>query len=192
MLRHGFLIFVTRRPTFYRFFAQTYLPRIMDRLSRLAPLAVSLLISGLAYGSQVLFVYMEPYALDAQQTWIFNLLVLCIWICYVRACVTNAGHVPPGRVPELPEGVSLEKGGDEVTLRGRWCRRCKAFKPPRAHHCKTCQRFEMNAIDFKCKPNDWRTGASRKWITIVLGPSIVFLIELFLISCVFSYMPWHQ
>ena len=112
----------------------------MERLSGLAPIGVSLLISSLSYGSQLFFFYIEPYALEKQQALIFNILVASIWICYARACMTHAGHVPASwRPPELLE--SLAHGIDNgLSARRRWCKKCEAFKPPRAHHCKICQR----------------------------------------------------
>ena len=110
----------------------------MNGLARFAPLVVSVLISFLAYGSQVLFIYIEPYTLERQQALLFNALLTCLWICYARACLTDPGHVPDDWFPVV------EKGGDErpehVLPKSRWCKKCKKAKPPRAHHCKTCQR----------------------------------------------------
>ena len=113
----------------------------MDSVARLAPLAVTLLISILAYGSQVLFFYIEPYALDKQQAIIFNTLITCLWICYARACLTNPGRVPEDWLPKPISDRALDSEGSEHgAVRNRWCKKCKMVKPPRAHHCKTCQR----------------------------------------------------
>lgn len=61
----------------------------------------------------------------------------------------------PGRLPESVAKAGLETQphqneeardlpGDAeapaTPVRGRWCKKCKAVKPPRAHHCKQCER----------------------------------------------------
>src|SRR5436190_2247969 len=114
-------------------------------ITQLAIPAVSALIIFLAYTSQHLFLNIEPSPLSIEQLVKFNALVACVWICYVRACATDPGRIPSNWQPP-PVGGEREKrqtGGDasgDLSGRQRWCRRCEAFKPPRAHHCKTCQR----------------------------------------------------
>lgn len=121
-------------------------------VSRLAIPAVTALIAFLAYSSQYLFLYLEPAPLDKDQVTKFNLLLACIWVCYFRACFTDPGSVPAGWKPaslkETSDKDSLEDDGllfDSVLNRQRWCRRCEASKPPRAHHCKTCQRWVIHS-----------------------------------------------
>ena len=110
-------------------------------LMELAPLAVSSLIALLAYGSQILFLRIEPYALRRSETYIFNVLLGCLWVCYARACLVNPGSVPAGWRPSS-DGQDKHNSSlnEDVVLRSKWCRKCEAFKPPRAHHCKKCQR----------------------------------------------------
>ena len=109
---------------------------------KLAPLGVSLLICVLAYGSQVFFRYIEPYRLEEDQIVVFNVLVCCTWICYYRACRTEPGRVPYGWMPDgAHEGLLEEEDEYGLKSRYRWCRKCEVFKPPRAHHCKSCQRY---------------------------------------------------
>ena len=111
-------------------------------ISQLAPIGVSLLIIILAYGSQFFFAYIEPYALERQQVATFNLLVGCVWVCYVLACQTDPGRVPKDWTPDGVASLFLSTSEDShVFNRYRWCKKCEAFKPPRAHHCKTCQRY---------------------------------------------------
>jgi palmitoyltransferase len=114
-------------------------------ISQLAVPAVSALIIFLAYTSQYLFLNIEPLPLSTEQLVKFNTLVACTWICYARACATDPGRIPADWQPQ-PVGTEREisqtrddPSGD-LSSRQRWCRRCEAFKPPRAHHCKTCQR----------------------------------------------------
>ena len=119
------------------------------QFQKLAIPAVCILISFLAYSSQVLFLYLEPRPLSLQEISRFNILVLCIWICYYKACYTD-----PGNTYQYLDGDGQEigktKGGQEedeseserngTTTRNRWCRKCDRSKPPRAHHCKSCGR----------------------------------------------------
>ena len=109
-------------------------------IAQLALPGVVALISVLAYGSQILFLHIEPSPLAKGEARSFNLLICCIWVCYFRACFTNPGSVPAGsKSPDAREnGSSIPD--ISVHQRQRWCRKCNAAKPPRAHHCKTCGR----------------------------------------------------
>jgi palmitoyltransferase len=110
-------------------------------IKNLAIPSVCLLISFLAYSSQVLFRYLDPQPLTEIELVKFNSLVLCIWICYIRACRTDPGHVPPARRPQASNDEKKQGEHHDVgTSRSRRCRRCEVLKPPRAHHCKICQR----------------------------------------------------
>lgn len=105
-------------------------------ISKLAIPAVSILIAFLAYTSQYFFLHFESVPLTTEETWKINIFALCIWICYYRTC-----FVDPGRLPKTEERPKLKgQESDEVTGRQRWCRKCDAYKPPRAHHCRTCKR----------------------------------------------------
>ncbi|KAL5357321.1 DHHC palmitoyltransferase-domain-containing protein [Aspergillus floccosus] len=114
-------------------------------ISRLAIPSVCALISFLAYSSQYFFLHFEPAPLTKDEAWRLNIAALCIWITYYRACT-----VDPGRIPKdwHPDG-DKQPAKDGLAERQRWCRRCEAFKPPRAHHCKTCQRC-IPKMDHHC------------------------------------------
>ncbi|PYH85174.1 zf-DHHC-domain-containing protein [Aspergillus uvarum CBS 121591] len=132
-------------------------------LSKLATPAVATLISFLAYSSQYLLHHFEPAPLRRPECWRLNLLAGCIWICYYRTCTVDPGRVPrewkqqaavfsadrkqqqqqqPPPRKSQPDGA-ISNGG------GRWCRKCEAYKPPRAHHCRTCQRC-VPKMDHHC------------------------------------------
>lgn len=106
------------------------------RLAQLAVPAVCLLVASLSYGSQILFHYIDPGPLASKQKYTFNSLVLCIWITYARAVFTSAGQV----TKEWLKDQSGENG-EARHVRQRYCRKCEALKPPRAHHCKVCQTY---------------------------------------------------
>ena len=107
------------------------------RISQLAIPFVSILISFLAYSSQYFFLYFEPAPLRNTELWRLNIAALCIWICYYRTCTVDPGHIPKDWKPL--DSKQLES--DRASGRSRWCRKCEASKPPRAHHCRTCQRL---------------------------------------------------
>ncbi|KAJ5232854.1 Palmitoyltransferase pfa4 [Penicillium chermesinum] len=118
-------------------------------ISQLAIPSVSVLIAFLAYTSQYFFYCFESAPLRKDEIWTINIFALCIWICYFRAC-----FVDPGRLPENWKVASVDKRGQDQASARRWCRRCEAFKPPRAHHCKTCQRC-IPKMDHHCP---WTTN----------------------------------
>lgn len=105
--------------------------------------AVSLLIFFLAYTSQYLFYHLQPGPLSWGEALWFNGCVLCIWWCYDRACTADPGR--KGWVQNLPYEVyesGVSGSGDPRLEKGmRWCKKCEAVKPPRAHHCRQCGRY---------------------------------------------------
>src|SRR4051812_27796331 len=104
--------------------------------------AVSTLIFFLSYTSQYLFYFIDPGPLTRAQAVWFNGFVLCIWWCYDRACTVDPGR--RGWVKKATGGVvpTHEGDGNAGPEKGvRWCKKCKAVKPPRAHHCRQCGRY---------------------------------------------------
>ena len=104
-------------------------------VSQLAIPVVSVLISFLAYTSQYFFFHFRQAPLQKDEVWRINILATCIWICYYRACTVDPGHIPKDWKPTDGKHPEQEDIGQQ-----RWCRRCEARKPPRAHHCKSCGR----------------------------------------------------
>lgn len=113
-------------------------------LEDLAIPAVSTLIIFLAYTSQYLFYYIEPGPLWKREAIWFNVFVGCIWWCYDRACSVDPGREGwVGRISSEEEEEEEDEDEDgEVKLQKgmRWCKKCEAVKPPRAHHCRKCGR----------------------------------------------------
>ena len=97
------------------------------------------LIAFLSYSSQFLLGSLEPQPLTTQEVVIFNVLVSCIWICYYRACFTDPG-LPDGLSDGEDKRLSTTDASANTTI-GRWCKKCEAPKPPRAHHCKECKKL---------------------------------------------------
>ncbi|SPO02156.1 related to Palmitoyltransferase PFA4 [Cephalotrichum gorgonifer] len=163
-------------------------------IQRLAVPSVCLLISFLAYTSQILFhtaENLDPGPPTPKQTVVFNLLLASLWWTYYRAC-----SVSPGRYPEFtPADAKGTPGGPEALDRF----------PPRHpmmdHHCP----WTGNCVSLTTYPHFlrfllyanlslWnlsyllflRFGAiwsSRNW-PAYLGPSLPALIHLTLLGIV--------
>ena len=110
--------------------------------------AVISLISFLSYSSQFLFYFIEPGPLSHTEALWFNVFVLGIWWCYNLACTTDPG--PKGWVGKVvARGIESEENkGEDAQLREglRWCKKCEAPKPPRAHHCRQCGRYVLQTL----------------------------------------------
>jgi palmitoyltransferase len=163
-------------------------------LQRIAVPFASLLIAVLGYGSQWLFATspdLEPGPLSPTQSWVFNVLLACLWWTYWRACTVDPGRYEFPRSSKKVDGKGEgekdkreenaatahsseeedddddDDGGDDdgkigganppprsnpnvrTAARRRWCRKCAAPKPPRAHHCKSCGRC-IPKMDHHC------------------------------------------
>ncbi|KAI4867622.1 zf-DHHC-domain-containing protein [Hypoxylon rubiginosum] len=139
-------------------------------LQRLAIPAVCVLIAFLAYASQWLFAHapdLAPGPLTPAETYTFNGLLLCLWYAYYKACTVDPGrYVFPSSVVTTKKNKNKKWGKDDdsdadelgeiyggrggrTQTRGRWCKKCAAPKPPRAHHCKTCRRC-IPKMDHHC------------------------------------------
>lgn len=74
---------------------------------------------------------------------------MVVTLTYYLAAVTDPGNVPPNWKPENVSEEELEKAKlkPKTHIRNRygdavvWCKKCNNFKPPRTHHCKTCNRY---------------------------------------------------
>lgn len=84
----------------------------------------------------------------------FSIIALMAVISHFYAMTTNPGAVPPDAKP-LEMSKDTTSNGEEGSLpkkvpQGlRLCRRCKAYKPPRAHHCSVCRRCIIK-MDHHC------------------------------------------
>jgi palmitoyltransferase len=108
-------------------------------LEKLAIPAVSFLIIFLAYSSQYLFHHIDPGPLSIKEATWFNALVGAIWWTYYRACTVDPGRkgwVEKASIPKDKE----DEPSTQIASNKRWCKKCNAVKPPRAHHCKQCKR----------------------------------------------------
>ncbi|KAJ4989260.1 palmitoyltransferase Pfa4 (DHHC zinc finger domain-containing protein) [Stagonosporopsis vannaccii] len=125
----------------------------MAALSRLAVPFVYLLIFVLGYPSQWLLMRLEPGPLTKNELIAANITLVLIWITYTRSVFVDPGTIPrdwAGKEGGEKEGAGgQEKGGDGAVKSRKWCRKCDAAKPPRAHHCKECGRC-IPKMDHHC------------------------------------------
>lgn len=119
------------------------------------------LITFLGYPSQLLFQHLDPGPLTRNELILANVLLVCIFVTYTKTVFVDPGTIPRssgddgdgkeaferkerGSVAAEEEVVGSggggKKSGEGGQLRTKWCRKCDAVKPPRAHHCKECKR----------------------------------------------------
>ncbi|KAK4129399.1 zf-DHHC-domain-containing protein [Parathielavia appendiculata] len=112
--------------------------------------AVCALIAFQAYYSQYLFSSdpdLAPGPLTGRDSLTFNTLVACLWWTYYRACTVDPGRYifPPSPTSSPPDPIASSN-----TLKPtRWCKKCAAPKPLRAHHCRHCRRC-IPKMDHHC------------------------------------------
>ena len=128
----------------------------------------------------------------------FNTTACLAMLSHVRAMMTDPGAVPREALP-LPDeegllengraggAVALEEGkhplpsdGAGISPRQRvrkFCRRCNAFKPARAHHCSICKRCIIK-MDHHCP-----------WVNncVGIGNHKLFLLFIFYIFLMCTY-----
>lgn len=120
--------------------AEDTITMALSILERLAFPGVVSLVCFLAYTSQWLFMYLEPAPLRKGEAYIFNMLVFSLLVCYVRTCFTDPGRIPVDWYERAAAAKGTTKEAVDTNSRQRYCRKCEMPKPPRAHHCKTCER----------------------------------------------------
>ncbi|KAK3694931.1 palmitoyltransferase pfa4-like protein [Podospora appendiculata] len=124
-------------------------PRPPRGLQRLFVPGVCILIAFLGYFSQWLFQTspdLLPGPLTTRESVVFNLLLASLWYTYYKACTVDPGryvfHSSPPPTSAIPPPPT-------TTTATRWCKKCSAPKPPRAHHCRHCGRC-IPRMDHHC------------------------------------------
>jgi len=81
----------------------------------------------------------------------FNCISIMAAISHFRAMTTNPGAVPKDAKPLSTdvEEYDYEMNPDKTEKYKKFCRRCKSFKPKRAHHCSICNRCVIK-MDHHC------------------------------------------
>lgn len=163
----------------------------ISSVEQLAVPVSCLIILFLAYTSQYLFSYIEPGPLSRRHAIWFNGFILAVWWCYDRAVNTDPGAA--GWTQRLAvDDVAGDDEDDEPLTRLRWCKKCEAVKPPRAHHCRQCRRYALKIREYGTQARLILAcpDASPRWTTIAPGPRIVFLTRPFHTSSASSSTLW--
>ncbi|KAI4706242.1 hypothetical protein J4E89_008976 [Alternaria sp. Ai002NY15] len=131
----------------------------MMEINQCAVPAVYILIFFLGYPSQWLLTQLEPAPLTKNELIVSNVILVLIWITYTQSVFVDAGIIPKDWIAKKELGA--EKGDEHGDASGKetgldiagksrkWCRKCDAAKPPRAHHCKECKRC-IPKMDHHC------------------------------------------
>jgi len=90
------------------------------------------------------------------------IVIYSYWMVIITPSYAPLDYVPPDSTEEeLDEGRKLAPAKEATGIRDkfaraadsfdkvRYCTRCKSFKPPRAHHCKDCERCTLR-LDHHC------------------------------------------
>ncbi|KAI8940252.1 hypothetical protein NX059_003953 [Plenodomus lindquistii] len=145
-------------------------------LSQLAVPSVYFLIFFLGYPSQWMLMYLEPGPLTKNELIASNVILILIWITYTKAVFVDPGRIPrdwaerqefgnnynnndnnnkktdndadDGKEPDMKTQSPNDPQTKEPKTK-KWCRKCAAPKPPRAHHCKECKRC-IPKMDHHC------------------------------------------
>ncbi|XP_062500243.1 palmitoyltransferase ZDHHC3-like [Corticium candelabrum] len=87
---------------------------------------------------------------------VFNIIVVLIIISHVRAVLGDPGQVPLASTKlDFSEvrlgGQSKDDSSDDSLVKTSWtlCSKCETYRPPRAHHCRTCRRC-IRKMDHHC------------------------------------------
>ncbi|GAA5884559.1 hypothetical protein JCM6882_005299 [Rhodosporidiobolus microsporus] len=113
-----------------------------------------ILISFLGFSSQICIVapsfpggFTDPGCLRLLVP--FNVLLALLYYSYFLTVTTDPGQVPKGWEPDWKQMETGEMEVKKLTGGARYCRTCRAYKPPRAHHCRQCKRCVLK-MDHHC------------------------------------------
>jgi palmitoyltransferase len=116
--------------------------------------AVCALIAFQGYYSQYLFRSdpdLAPGPLTRRESLTFNILLACLWWTYYCACTVDPGRYifPPSLTSSPPDPATADASPLNPLKPTRWCKKCSAPKPLRAHHCRHCARC-IPKMDHHC------------------------------------------
>ena len=116
------------------------------------PVAVVLFLFGFLYYTTtrvVLWRRLETSVNGTIYRWVLFATTSLALGLYVASVLCEAGKVPDGWQPDMEDGNNFW----EVKRKGkglkRFCQKCNAYKPPRAHHCRVCQKCVLR-MDHHC------------------------------------------
>ena len=108
---------------------------------------------------------------------VFNMVIFLLLMAHTRAVFSDPGIVPlpqhridfsdfhsgskSSRQSPNPKKLKTKDGGDVSPPEEDWtiCTRCEMYRPPRAHHCRICQRC-IRKMDHHCP---WINNCVGEW-----------------------------
>ncbi|XP_049825565.1 palmitoyltransferase ZDHHC7 isoform X2 [Aethina tumida] len=75
----------------------------------------------------------------------FNTVIFLLTMSHLKAVVTDPGTVPLDNTDQEKDHLHADFSGCDWTM----CTRCDTYRPPRAHHCRICQRC-IKRMDHHC------------------------------------------
>ncbi|KXN74071.1 zf-DHHC-domain-containing protein [Conidiobolus coronatus NRRL 28638] len=88
-----------------------------------------------------------PFTKDNIPTWLlYYFLVFNILLNYTLSVFIKPGEVPKGYKPDENSKVIEVK---KTSIKPRFCRTCKCYKPLRTHHCSVCNKCVLK-MDHHC------------------------------------------
>jgi len=91
---------------------------------------------------------------------LFNVVIIHFWLIMIVYVYLLSVFVPGGEVPKdwTPENCTEQELNEaktrddsiHCTKKAIWCHDCLNFKPPRTHHCRTCNKCCLK-MDHHCK-----------------------------------------
>nr|XP_043616839.1 probable protein S-acyltransferase 15 [Erigeron canadensis] len=115
-------------------------------------LAVLLLMELVYYGT--VFIFLEDWTgLDSSTGFtnmvVFTLLASFTFFSFLVCVLTDPGGVPSGYLPDIENNDGSDQESRKADALKKPCDKCSAYKPPRAHHCRTCRRCVLK-MDHHC------------------------------------------
>lgn len=122
------------------------------------------IIASTAYGSHY---FVLRHHLSFKEQMFYQFLVCMIWVSYCMAIFTDPG---------LPPRTYTPKPGEWK----RYCKKCRLFKPPRAHHCSKCQKCVLQMDHhcpwtMNCVGNDNFSHFMKFLVWVMIGTSYLLL-----------------
>ncbi|CAG2112418.1 unnamed protein product [Medioppia subpectinata] len=123
------------------------------------------------------------------------ILILLVW-SHLKAAVSDPGVVPhPTHGLDISAKQLLNKKDDNEDHNWSVCVRCQMYRPPRAHHCRICQRC-VRKMDHHCPwINNCVGELNQKYFILFLiytGTACAYVLISILLSFIKSKLDSHQ
>ncbi|XP_022743033.1 probable protein S-acyltransferase 15 isoform X2 [Durio zibethinus] len=117
------------------------------------PIFAVFLLIGFVYCMTV-FIFIEDWvglqsSVGSLNAMIFSFLAsLCLFSFFVGV-LTDPGHIPFSYLPDVEDSSVSDQESKKNGIQSKYCNKCAAYKPPRAHHCRVCRRCIL-MMDHHC------------------------------------------